>query len=267
MKTFLYLCIASLLHISIGVAQNGSDEMYMARITKNDMKSSAGVPLKDPAEIIRQDRANVHKFGNPDGDDVDTFFTTAERRALIPEMLKNGFFTKPIADMLRQNREILLRIWIRHNEKGAPILEVGARQHDQAEGFEWPDEPKNAQAAPVQTLEVREVKIGDCERKPIMDAMRLPVSQKAGKPVTFTGNVQTCGEWARFSGHINPADGKPFAEDRADELELDFLAVLKKVGGRWTTAYFGWSGDASTSADAREKLPELPEALVPKIPN
>ncbi len=267
MKTALYLSIASLLHISIAVAQNGSDEMYMAKISKNDMKSSAGVPLKDPAEIIRQDRANVHKFGNPDGDDKDTFFTTAEHRALIPEMLKNGFFTKPISDMLLHNREIVLRIWIRHNEKGAPILEVSGRTRDQAEGFEWLDEPKSGQSASSQTSEVHEVKVGDSERKPIMDAMRGPVSLKAGKAVTFTGNVQVCGEWAKFSGHTNSADGKPFAEDRADELELDFLAVLKKVDGKWSIAYFGWSGDTSTSSEAREKLPDLPEALVPKVPN
>jgi hypothetical protein len=267
MKTALCLCIVSLLHISIGVAQNGSEEMYMAKITKNDMKSSAGVPLKDPAEIIRQDRANVHKFGNPDGDDKDTFFSSAERRAQIPEMLKNGTFPKYLSDMLRNNQEILLRIWIRHNEKGTPILEVGARKRDQGEGFEWPDEVKSGQSATSQTSEVREVKVGDSERKPIMDAMRGPVSLKAGKAVTFTGNVQVCGEWAKFSGHVSSLDGKPFAEDRADELELDFLAVLKKVGGKWTTAYYGWSGDTSTSSEAREKLPDLPEALVPKVPN
>lgn len=32
---------------------------------------------------MQQDRANVHKFGNPDGDRPDPFFTTPERRAMI----------------------------------------------------------------------------------------------------------------------------------------------------------------------------------------
>jgi hypothetical protein len=113
---------------------------------------------------------------------------------------------------------------------------------------------------------VTEPKIGSPERKAIMDAMRGPVSKHAGTEVIFTGSVSVYEEWAKLEGHVNPKNGRPFAEEVADELESDFLAILQKVDGSWKILYYGWSGDTGTRIEAREKLPNIPEVLLPKIP-
>ena len=114
-------------------------------------------------------------------------------------------------------------------------------------------------------LKVTEPKPGSPERKAIMDSMRAPVSKYAKKEVLFTGSVSICGTWAKFDGHVGPRDGKRFAADLEDELSLDFLAILQKVQGTWRTLYYGWSGDIQTQIEAREKLPDIPEALLPKL--
>jgi hypothetical protein len=114
---------------------------------------------------------------------------------------------------------------------------------------------------------ITEPKIGSPERKAIMDAMRGPVSKYAKTEVIFTGTVSVYEDWAKLTGHVNPKNGKPFAEEVADELECDFLAILQKVDGKWNTRYYGWSGDIGTRIEAREKLPNIPEVLLPKIPH
>ena len=112
---------------------------------------------------------------------------------------------------------------------------------------------------------VTEPKIGSTERKAIMDAMRGPVSKRAGTEVIFTGSVALYKDWVKLSGHVSPKSGKPFPEEVADEMELDFLAVLRKVDGKWQTLYYGWSGDVGTLMEAREKIPDVPEILIPKF--
>ncbi|SPJ24244.1 hypothetical protein [Palleronia abyssalis] len=56
---------------------------YFATLSPRDTYSSEGVALNSVCAIVQQDRANVHRFGNPDGEEPDPFFTTSERRAMI----------------------------------------------------------------------------------------------------------------------------------------------------------------------------------------
>ena len=56
---------------------------YYSMLSVGDTYNSRGAPLNDVCAIVQQDRANVHRFGNPDGDRPDTFFTTPDRRAMI----------------------------------------------------------------------------------------------------------------------------------------------------------------------------------------
>ena len=56
---------------------------YYTTLSTADTYNSRGQPLDDVCGIVQQDRANVHRFGNPDGDPVDHFFVTPERRAMI----------------------------------------------------------------------------------------------------------------------------------------------------------------------------------------
>ncbi|MGB7244600.1 MAG: hypothetical protein WBC93_21245 [Sulfitobacter sp.] len=56
---------------------------YYATLSPQDTYNSRGAPLSDVCAIVRQDRANVHKFGNPDREQPDGFFTSSERRTMI----------------------------------------------------------------------------------------------------------------------------------------------------------------------------------------
>ena len=107
-----------------------------------------------------------------------------------------------------------------------------------------------------------EPKAGTPERKAIMDAMRVPVSAEVGQEVVFTGEVRVSGSWARFSGHVDPAGGKPKNETVAADLELDFFALLQKDGkGAWKVMHKGFAGDISVMEEAKENHPKAPWVL------
>lgn len=60
---------------------------YRARLSAQDHANSAGVMLKKVLEVLRQDRANVHRGTHRDTeDDVDAYFTTAESREGMAQM-------------------------------------------------------------------------------------------------------------------------------------------------------------------------------------
>jgi len=83
-RILLLICAVFLLALSYGPAHaQGAMFEYYATLSTNDTYSSQGVPLNDVCAIVQQDRANVHRFGNPDGEKPDPFFTTKERRAMI----------------------------------------------------------------------------------------------------------------------------------------------------------------------------------------
>jgi hypothetical protein len=64
---------------------------YVARIGPQDHFNSRGVRLDNAAAIIRQDRANLYRFGKADPEDEpDSFFDLQENRALMEQMLRAG---------------------------------------------------------------------------------------------------------------------------------------------------------------------------------
>ncbi|NET57097.1 MAG: hypothetical protein F6K47_13300 [Symploca sp. SIO2E6] len=63
---------------------------YCTRISRNDLYNTNGQPLGGIDQIIQQDRANVHKFGNPDGDSNDYYFTSYERRVALARAVRNS---------------------------------------------------------------------------------------------------------------------------------------------------------------------------------
>ena len=85
MKRFLLSGVLSLCFCLMPVAAIAESLIveYYATLTPSDTYNSRGAPLNDVCAIVRQDRANVHKFGNPDGDRPDDFFTSPDRRAMI----------------------------------------------------------------------------------------------------------------------------------------------------------------------------------------
>ena len=72
-------------------------ESYSARLSSADHFNSNGERLTTPAAIIRQDRANFHKFGVRDEEDEsDRFFADQGNRALMERMLERGRTTAAV---------------------------------------------------------------------------------------------------------------------------------------------------------------------------
>lgn len=64
---------------------------YVAYIGPQDLVNSKGARLKEPWQILRQDRANFHRFGKGDPQDGwDGFFHDAGNRENMERMLMQG---------------------------------------------------------------------------------------------------------------------------------------------------------------------------------
>jgi hypothetical protein len=109
--------------------------------------------------------------------------------------------------------------------------------------------------------EIYEPKPGSAERTAIMDAMREPVSRRIGTRVTFTGTVKVTGPWAVFHGNAAPTNGKTPKGPNAEELELDFFALLQKRQGTWVPLHWGFAGDIGVMEEAKAKYPAVPKEL------
>ena len=86
------LVCSSVLSISTATfAQSDPVESYCATLGEDDHFASDGYRLDNAAAIIRQDRANFHKFGVRDpSDENDSIFRSVANRARLEAMLRNG---------------------------------------------------------------------------------------------------------------------------------------------------------------------------------
>jgi hypothetical protein len=105
-----------------GVAEG---ELFVTSITKNDIYNSKGVRITDPVLILMQDRANVHRFGNPDGDQVDRFFSSAKNRSRIRSYLSRGVFPGDVMADIAKGRGRKFRILIYKNNEDKDCVNVG----------------------------------------------------------------------------------------------------------------------------------------------
>lgn len=70
---------------------NGPMASYVAFIGEDDLYNSSGTRLTQPWAILRQDRANFHKFGvSQSGDTSDSIFGNAANREAMERLLRNG---------------------------------------------------------------------------------------------------------------------------------------------------------------------------------
>ncbi len=64
---------------------------YVARISYDDHFASDGYQLDTASQVVRQDRANFHKFGRADSEDqYDGWFGSVRGRARLQNMLDRG---------------------------------------------------------------------------------------------------------------------------------------------------------------------------------
>jgi len=74
---------------------------YYAYIGRDDLYNSSGGRLAEAWQVIRQDRANYHKFGiRQRGDQSDSFFSSKRNRAIAERMIMNGHISRSAASKI-----------------------------------------------------------------------------------------------------------------------------------------------------------------------
>ncbi|MDA5093605.1 hypothetical protein O2N63_05825 [Aliiroseovarius sp. KMU-50] len=96
MRIFKSICFVSLFAAVLfgGTQQAHADDLigaYVAYIGPQDLTNSKGARLREPWQILRQDRANYHRYGiSQSGDEWDPFFGSIDNRAVMEKMVMNG---------------------------------------------------------------------------------------------------------------------------------------------------------------------------------
>lgn len=85
------LCLFLFSTITAPASAQQLKESYKAQLSEKDHFNSNGERLRSAAAIIRQDRANFHRFGIRDpADQSDVFFTDADNRAALEALIERG---------------------------------------------------------------------------------------------------------------------------------------------------------------------------------
>ena len=101
--------------IGLGSAASAQDVIgsYVAVIGQDDLYNSNGARLSAPWQVLRQDRANFHRFGlSQVGDEWDPFFADAKNREAMERMIMNGYMD-PLAarDIMTGGAMIVVTIY------------------------------------------------------------------------------------------------------------------------------------------------------------
>jgi hypothetical protein len=88
-------------------------EVYEARLSAQDHFNSSGGRLTTVAAIIRQDRANYHRFDQRDPEDEgDRFFASADNRARLEALIDRGSVTpRARREILNGTPLVVVRVW------------------------------------------------------------------------------------------------------------------------------------------------------------
>ena len=79
------------------LAQGGITESYCAYLSNADHYNSKGGRLTTPGQVIRQDRANFHRFNlRDDADDWDSLFADANNRARLEKLMNAALKSDPM---------------------------------------------------------------------------------------------------------------------------------------------------------------------------
>ena len=103
-----HLLFALLLGLaSPAAAQEYAVGSYRAFIGPEDLTNSRGVRLTDAVQVLRQDRANVHRFGivHP-GDETDAWFHQPDFRAAMASRFQAGGGIDPLTASIILNGSV-----------------------------------------------------------------------------------------------------------------------------------------------------------------
>ena len=102
-------------------AQGPLLEVYTAFLGPADHFNSSGSRLTAPWQVIRQDRANFHRFGVRDpGDEADRFFAIAANRSRMEQLILNGYID-PGAGSRIVNGNVWIRVEIYENSVNVTV--------------------------------------------------------------------------------------------------------------------------------------------------
>jgi hypothetical protein len=97
---------------------------YVARISERDHHASDGYALGSAAQMVRQDRANWHKFHRRDSDDQgDPWFRSDGSRADLQRMLERGGAMSNATRRAIVNGEPLIEVEVYPDSVRVSILE------------------------------------------------------------------------------------------------------------------------------------------------
>jgi hypothetical protein len=122
MKTLLVLGFAGFAALAAPVAAQELIGSYVAYIGEDDLYNSNGVRLNQPWQILRQDRANYHRFGiSQGGDEWDPFFGDANNRAAMERMIMAGGVEPSARRILQQGGATVYVEIYGHGSRGDSI--------------------------------------------------------------------------------------------------------------------------------------------------
>jgi hypothetical protein len=123
---------------------------YVALLSEADHFNSQGQRLTSAAAIIRQDRANFHRYGIRDPEDEDdSFFADEGNRAALEQMLERGRADPGVISRIL-NGAVLIRVDIYRGANG-PFIRVTLLDRPQSSGFPKRDDDIKDYAGPFTT--------------------------------------------------------------------------------------------------------------------
>jgi hypothetical protein len=229
LKSLLLLLPLIIVGAGVSHAQN-LIESYTTQLSEQDHFSSRGERLQNAAAIIRQDRANYHKFGRCDpGDQHDAFFASATNREALEDLINAGT-SEPSAIRSIVNGTPMVRVSIFRSAPGRDFVNVEVADPAASEFSKLAPAPVvSAPGGQASSALPTEVPKGSKLRAALFDLARQTIEGQARQPVKFAGSLKQLNEWAFFIGQIVNAKGAPvYVLDSAETLLL-----WKQENGEW----------------------------------
>lgn len=121
MKKLLILstvAITTVLSMTVSARADDVLDEYNAYIGEDDLYNSNGERLREPWQIIRQDRANFHKYRvRQPGDESDSFFSSVDNRAAAERMIRSGGISRE-ARRLLLNGDVMINVKVMDGSDG-----------------------------------------------------------------------------------------------------------------------------------------------------
>jgi hypothetical protein len=229
LKSLLLLLPLIIVGAGVSYSQN-LIESYTTLLSEQDHFSSRGERLQNAAAIIRQDRANYHKFGRRDpGDQHDAFFASATNREALEDLINAGT-SEPSAIGSIVNGTPMVRVSIFRSPGGRDFVNVEVADPDTSEFSNLaPAQVVSATGGQASSALPTEVPKGSKLRAALFDLARPSIEGQAGQPVKFAGSLKQLQDWAFFSGRIVDSNGANIEIDRIS----DTFAIWRQTRSGW----------------------------------